>query len=646
MEQRTTAVTEPQSHEAQMYRPDWDSLCNYRAPQWYQDAKFGVWAIWGPYSVPAYRGGHVAGWYGRWMYDVSNHRNSGIYEYHKRTYGHPSRFGYKDFIPMFTGERFDADRWVRLGAEAGAKFFTIISEFHDGFAMYDSSHTPWNSVAMGPRRDVTGEIERAVRRAGLKFGVSNHLGWHYDFYWYNHANKFDAVDPATHGLYTDGTGPSRRFIDGWWKRTCELADKYRPDLYYFDWGWDTSEAFAPWRPKFCEFYYNSAIRWGRGEFGSPGVVINYKHGILADGCAVLDLERAEFDNLRGMIWQNDTSISKKCWCYCNDDVYKTPDEIVDMLVDVVSKNGVLMLAFGPRADGTVPGAVGNVLLEVGGWLKTCGEAIYSTRPYVVYGEGPTVPGGAMHRRREALHFARRPLHPQQGQYGPLRHGAGLAGRVAEYYYAASGRIRRFEYRRGENARRSRAVEMAPGPPGAKNRHAPQAVLWLRVSGENRIRRANPAGEGINESEGVCFFFPSRLRIASRISVRFGFSAHSMVNGNNSGFDTCIPASDFRPSFIVVPVAMFDSDLRLDKRAHHPVAGEHHICNLCAGVISRSTAAVASRATWICDKSGRRLVMRVSPAGSWIFYRAIRPSRLLRRLPRGQRIQPCRFRPGG
>lgn len=387
------------------YEPNAESLTQYKVPDWYLDAKFGIWAIWGVYSVPAYRGTHAAEWYGRWMYcvDDGKPRPEGqrvttesfdtygldTAAYHRKTYGDPGEFGYKDFVPMFKAEKWDPEAWAQLAEDSGAKFFTMISEFHDGFAMYDSSYTRWNSVDMGPRRDITGELAQAVRKRGLKFGVSNHLAWNTSFFQFNHRNGFDA--PEAPDLYSV-PDPGEAELERWWNRTVELAEKYKPDLYYFDWGWN-SKFYEPKRMAFASFFYNQAIKNGQGQFGDPGVVLNYKvEGTLPKGSAVLDLERGRLNYIRDMAWQTDTSISDYSWGYATEDRYKSPRQLIHMLVDIVSKNGVLMLAFGPKADGTVPDEYRLPLLAMGDWLKVNGEAIYGTRPWRIHAEGPNAYG--------------------------------------------------------------------------------------------------------------------------------------------------------------------------------------------------------------------------------------------------------------
>jgi alpha-L-fucosidase len=383
------------------YEPKWESLENYDAPEWYKDAKFGIWPHWGVYSVPAFRGDHASEWYGRWMYlsqkDVDKNpkhkRGMKTAEHHRKTYGDPSEFGYKDFIPLFTAEHFDADEWAQLVVDSGARFFTMMGMHHDSFGLGDSEYTEWCAAKMGPRRDLIGEMAAAVRRRGLKFGVSNHMAWNRYFFEFNHKNGCDAADPRYHGLYSEGALDGA-YLENWWKRTTELVHKYRPDLYWFDWGWHKKE-FEKHRLKFAAYYYNDAIKRGLGTVGDPGVVLNSKYKPMSKIC-VLDLERKGMQEVQELTWQNDTSISKSSWGYCTDDEYRTADQLIDTLLDASSKNGVMLLNFGPMADGTIPDEYRKPLLGMGAWLKQNGEAIYYTRPYVVFGEGPTIPGKNMH----------------------------------------------------------------------------------------------------------------------------------------------------------------------------------------------------------------------------------------------------------
>ncbi len=358
----------------QRYEATWESLKSYEAPAWYEDAKFGIFIHWGPYAVP----GYDSEWYPSNMYK----KGGDAYKHHKKEWGDHKQFGYKDFIPLFRAEKFDADAWAELFEKAGAKYVVPVACHHDGFAMYDSSLTKWNSVNMGPRRDVVGELARACRKRGMKFGASTHYAMNWDYY--VHAEEFDTVDPAAAGLYNDahptGQPPSKNFLERWYARTVEIVDKYQPDILWFDFGF-FRPAFEPYRRKIAAYYYNNGLEWGKG------VVLNYKDNIYPFGTAVLDLERTRLEGIYPMVWQTDTSASLESWGYLKKDKFKSVDSLIDDLVDIVSKNGVLLLNIGPRADGTIPARVKIRLRAIGKWLKVNGEAVYGTRPWLTYGEG-------------------------------------------------------------------------------------------------------------------------------------------------------------------------------------------------------------------------------------------------------------------
>jgi len=368
------------------FKPTWDSLKQYETPQWNQDAKFGIFIHWGVYAVPA------AGseWYPRNMYN----KDSNLFEHHRKTWGDQSKFGYKDFIPKFRAEKWDPEEWAELFRRSGARYVVPVAEHHDGFAMYDSSITQWNSAKMGPKRDICGELAKAVRKRGMKFGVSTHYAWNWRYYFKD--DSFDNIKPAYAGLYGVNHDPkapaSPEFIAHWYGRTKELIDKYKPDLLWFDFGFCYPE-FEQGRKDIAAYYYNKGIEWNKG------VVLNYKRwtkpadGVtkvaFPDGAGTLDLEREKSPYIRKFFWQTDTSISKKSWGYIENDEFKSPDRLVDDLVDIVSKNGCLLLNVGPRADGTIPKGAQDVLLAIGRWLQVNSAAIYGTRPWKISGEGPT-----------------------------------------------------------------------------------------------------------------------------------------------------------------------------------------------------------------------------------------------------------------
>src|SRR3954465_13969301 len=381
------------------FRPDWESLQKYEAPAWYRDAKFGIFIHWGVYSVAAFG----SEWYPRMMYV----EGSPEYKHHVATYGPPDKFGYKDFIPMFKAERYDPAAWAELFKKAGAKYVVPVAEHHDGFAMYDSGVSDWTAAKMGPHRDLIGDLGKAVRAAGLHFGVSSHRVEHNFFLGLGRTISSDINDPQYAAFYgpahtwlanphgtpldNDFTYVSSAWANDWLARATELVEKYRPDIVYFDW-WIGQPSIRPNLARFAAFYYNTSRRYG-DHVG----VINYKDYAMQEYSGVLDLERGQLGDIRPLYWQTDTSISNRSWGYIKDDTFKSSDFIVHQLIDIVSKNGNLLLNFGPRSDGTIPEQVQQVLLDVGAWLSINGEAIYGTRPWRIYGEGPTkVAAGSFH----------------------------------------------------------------------------------------------------------------------------------------------------------------------------------------------------------------------------------------------------------
>jgi len=381
------------------FRPDWESLQKYEAPDWYKDAKFGIFIHWGVYSVPAF--GNE--WYPRNMY----REGSEEYKHHIATYGPQDKFGYKDFIPMFKAEHFDPAAWAELFKKAGAKYVVPVAEHHDGFAMYDSGLSDWTAAKMGPHRDTTGELAKAVRAVGLRFGVSSHRVEHNFYLGVGRTISSNVNDPQYAAFYgpahtwlanpwgtpvsDDFTYVSSAWADDWLARGAELVEKYHPDVLYFDW-WIGQPSIRANLTRFAAFYYNSSLKYG-DRVG----VINYKDYAMQEHSAVLDVERGQLGDTRPLYWQTDTSVSNKSWGYIKDDTFKSPEFVVHQLIDIVSKNGNLLLNVGPRSDGTIPAEVQQVLLDVGAWLDINGEAIYGTRPWRIYGEGPTkVTAGAFH----------------------------------------------------------------------------------------------------------------------------------------------------------------------------------------------------------------------------------------------------------
>ncbi len=372
----------------------WESLSAYEPPEWYKDAKFGIFIHWGVYSVP----GYMSEWYPKEMYDKTS--IVATWYYHRKKYGAQDKFGYKDFIPMFKAEKFDADEWMRLFKKAGARYVIPVAEHHDGFAMYNGGFSKWNAFRMGPRRDILGELKEAAARQDVIFGLSSHRAAHWWFLSGGREFRSDVNDPRYASFYGPAmppdSMPDEPFMRDWLARCAELVDLYKPAIFYFDFGIG-KKSFEPYNRKFAAYYYNRAREWGRE------VVINYKGTIYPEGTAVLDHERTGETEIRPEVWQTDTSVSFISWGYIDPAMnkHKTADRLIDELVDTVSKNGVFLMNIGPAPDGTIPDAEKMLLLQIGDWLDVNGEAIYGTRPWKIYGEGPT--DAILHKDGAAYH---------------------------------------------------------------------------------------------------------------------------------------------------------------------------------------------------------------------------------------------------
>ncbi|WP_158944833.1 alpha-L-fucosidase [Granulicella sp. S190] len=373
------------------------SLQSYRIPDWFNDAKFGIWAHWGPQSSIEY-----GDWYARRMYI----QGSDQYNYHVKTYGHPSKIGYKDLVPQFKAARWDPDHLMDLYVKAGAKYFFSMGVHHDNFDMWNSKYQPrWNAAAVGPKRDIVGAWATAARKRGLRFGVSEHLSNSYDWLAPAHLSDssgplagvpYDGSDKAFADLYHDYTGqPSNfaktadamgRVAPDWWKlqyfnRIKDLVDNYQPDLLYTDGGIpfdDYGYSIV------AELYNISASR-------HSGKVESIYFSKQADQCTVgtctLDRERGVLDGISPTPWQTDTCIGD--WHYKRGVAYKTPKKVIDLLVDIVSKNGNLLLNFPLPNSGELDFAEREILDGITAWMTVNSEGIYSTRPWKIYGEGPS-----------------------------------------------------------------------------------------------------------------------------------------------------------------------------------------------------------------------------------------------------------------
>jgi alpha-L-fucosidase len=372
-----------------IYSPTWNSLKQHLTPQWFKDAKFGIYTHWGIYCVPAK--GPNATWYPYYMYRPGNEQ----YDYHVKQFGGPERFGYKDFIPQFTAEKFDPDEWAELYKLSGAQFAGPVAEHHDGFPMWDSATSEYTAAKMGPKRDVVGLLEKAIRKQGLRFLTAFH---HAENWWfYPHWEKqYDTADPRYAGLYGEGHNtsgplstegffnqdrPSKAFLDRWKGKLLEVVDKYHPDMLWFDFG--LYAVPDQYKMDFLANYYNREAEWGRE------LVVTYKDHHLAPEAGVIDLELGRMTNLTYYPWITDTTVDDgEAWGYIRDTGYKSPTAVIHYLIDNVSKNGHLLLNIGPKPDGTFPDEAKVILQEMGKWLALNGEAIFGTTTWVSYGEGP------------------------------------------------------------------------------------------------------------------------------------------------------------------------------------------------------------------------------------------------------------------
>lgn len=368
-----------------------ESLKKYQAPEWFRDAKFGIWAHWGPQSAPEY-----GDWYARNMY-IEGHKQ---YKYHLQKYGHPSKFGFKDVIPTWKAEKFDPEALMDLYKKAGAKYFVSMGVHHDNFDLWNSKHNPWNSVKMGPKRDVVGEFRKAALKRGMKFGVSEHLGVVYNWYQSAHGSDkegpykgipYDGADPKYESLYGKTHTPSKNLWDQsnvplywkqhWYSRIKDLLDQYEPDLLYTD----GPIFFEEWGLALTAHLYNMSANKRGGKVET--VYANKGKTDCVEGTCVLDLERGVVDKIWPEPWQTDTCIGT--WHYNKEAKYKTPKIVTDMLVDIVSRNGNLLLNFPLPSNGALDPEELKILDGITRWMAVNSEAIYGTRPWTTYGSGPS-----------------------------------------------------------------------------------------------------------------------------------------------------------------------------------------------------------------------------------------------------------------
>ncbi len=400
------------------YAPDWTSLKNYRTPEWFRDAKFGIFIHWGPTTVPAFE----SEWYGYHMHKKNTKDAAGnptdkpskAYKYHIENYGPLEKYGYTKFIPQFKAKRFDAEQWIDLFVEAGARYVVPVGEHCDGFAMYRSNITRWNAVNMGPKRDIVGELFAAARNKGLKVGMSSHYayGWH----WWTYEKGYETMDPKLKDFYGAAHDPwspaAPDFIEHWYVRTMDMMQHYRPDLFWFDLGFSEPE-YENHRKKVIANYYNQGIE------NNQEVVLNYKnidYKPVPDGAAVLDVESGKLDRIRELPWQTDMSLGGWRWGWTNNYEMRPAEAYIQDLVDIVSKNGCLLLNVAPDKEGRISEGQVSILKQIGTWLRVHGEGIYGTRPFTVFGQGPTNAKLVLHGNTKEQGFTSRDIrYTRKGQ---------------------------------------------------------------------------------------------------------------------------------------------------------------------------------------------------------------------------------------
>lgn len=420
-------VSEPMA--AGPFAPTWASLAQYAVPNWYRNAKFGIWAHWGAQCQPEH-----GDWYAREMYD----EGSDAYTYHRKTYGPQSRVGFKDLIHQWKAENWNPDQLLALYKRAGAQYFVAMANHHDNFDNYDSKYHAWNSTRLGPKRDLIGGWAKAARKQGLHFGVSVHAA--HAWTWYETARRADRNGPLAGVPYdgnltkADGKGtwwegydpqelyaqnhplsegsdktstihrqwewgngaalPSKAYCEQFYNRTVDLINKYEPDLVYFD---DTALPLWPVSDaglRIAAHLYNSNMARNKGRLEA---VLNGK--ILTpeqQKCMVWDIERGQSNQIEPFVWQTDTCIGS--WHYdrrvYDNNRYKTPQTVIHTLADVVSKNGNLLLSVPVRADGTIDEKETAIVEGIAAWMAVNGESIFGTRPWRLFGEGPAIESAA------------------------------------------------------------------------------------------------------------------------------------------------------------------------------------------------------------------------------------------------------------
>lgn len=372
------------------FKENWESLLRVNEePDWFVDAKFGIYAHWGPVSE-ALEGADPKAWYGGWhgklMYEdgkifkTKSGNPTNNFLLHEKKYGPVKENGYVKVIEAFEPTGFDAKEWAELFAESGAKFAGPVAMHHDNFAMWDAKSTRWNSMNYGGI-DPSAALKKEIESRGMKFMGSFHHAFTWEYFAGSHIHG--GIDKKDYDLYTDNTPGtteiSERFNKEWWAKLKEFIDVYEPDMVWFDW-W-LEELPEEWRKKFLAYYYNKGQAWGKD------VAVCYKEKTFPEETGILDYERGRPNQPKDRVWLTDTSPG--AWFYRPGAKFVSSNELVDILIDIVAKNGCMLLNVPPNPDGSIPEDMKRLLRDMGAWLKVNGDAIYGTRPYKVFGEGPT-----------------------------------------------------------------------------------------------------------------------------------------------------------------------------------------------------------------------------------------------------------------
>ena len=380
------------------FQPTLESLREYECPEWFRDAKFGIWSHWGPQSVPM-----CGDWYARNMYI----QGSPQYNYHVRHYGHPSEFGYKDICKLWKAERFDPQELMGLYYKAGARYFVAQAMHHDNFFNYDSKVNANNSLKIGPEKDICGMWKEAADKYGMPFGLTEHLGASFSWWYVNKGADsygpykgvpYDGADPAYKDFYYENSehimpehGELAQWLTGnkkfqkYWQDTMkELVDRFHPALLYSDSGLPfEEEGYQPGLDAVSYLYNDSIERNGQNQ--AVYTQKNRNQEIYRVG--VLDIEKSQLPGVNPSPWQTDTCIGN--WFYDAKQTFKHPEQIIEMLVDIISKNGCMLLNVLQRPDGTIDAETRFILEELAKWFAVCQEGVYGIRPFRVFGEGDT-----------------------------------------------------------------------------------------------------------------------------------------------------------------------------------------------------------------------------------------------------------------